>query len=402
MTTYRLFPSTNGPAAPAAYTGPILLGVVAKVTQGGMWLDGYFFWVANSGQSTAPQKFALWQLTGTGVGTLISGSVVTSGTLTAGQWNFVALPTPIPLSINVPYVPCTGWNTTGTVGFPDTTNQFGAGQPYAAGITNGPLFAYSDAGASSPPPFTTAQGLFSTAGSDPSVAMPGSGSVHDNFWTDLQVDTVAPAGTSYRLWPNQPVPPNTQLDSALNFTLATEFKLSQACTLNKIWFYSPATSTQLPTTTGIWNVATQQTVAGTVNTSPSWSGAAASGFISVSYTGVTLGAGDYKVSVFNGAATPGIWASNTLNYWDTGPGANGIVTGPLSAPNVTNAASPGQGTFHQGVTFAWPDTYTGAPNSGQTYWVDVEVTPLPVIGGTGNQQQSGRSMLRKRLMTADL
>jgi hypothetical protein len=402
VTVYRLFPATNGPASPAAYSGPILLGVLFKATQGGMWFDGYWLWVANSGQSTAPQKCALWQLTGTGVGILITGSAVTSGTLTAGQWNYVPLAAPLPLSVGTPYNACTGWDTTGTTGFPDTANQFGAGQVYQNGIVNGPLSAYSDQGANLPAPFSTGQGVFSVAGSDPAANMPGSGSSSSNFWVDLQLDTAAPAGASYRLWPNLPVPPNIQLESSLNFTLATEFKLSAACTLGKIWFYSPPTATQLPTEAGIWNVATQQLVAGTHLSTPSWSGAAASGWVSASYgPGVVLPAGDYKTSVFNGAGTPGPWASNTVDYWDTGPGSGGITTGPLSAPNLAGAASPGQGTFHQGVTFAWPDTYTGSPAAAQTYWADVEVTPVPPApqappGGGGS------SMLKRRLMLADL
>ena len=130
-----------------------------------------------SGQSTSPQKFALWQVYGAAEGNVVPGSVVTSGTLTAGQWNYISLPTPLPLSIGdlaglgaAVYQAATGFSNS----FPDTNSQFGAGDPYASGITDGPLFAYSDQGASAPSPTsaTSFQGSFGVAGTDPSVTMP--------------------------------------------------------------------------------------------------------------------------------------------------------------------------------------------------------------------------------------
>ena len=140
MTNYRLFSGTSGPSSAISYNGPFLAGVVFKVTTGGTWFDGYWWWVCGTGQSTAPQKFALWQVYTNATGTLISSATVTSGPLTAGQWNYVALPTPLPLATGVGYVAATGF----TGGFPDTNNQFASGDPYGAGITSGPLTAYSD------------------------------------------------------------------------------------------------------------------------------------------------------------------------------------------------------------------------------------------------------------------
>jgi len=255
-----------------------------------------------------------------------------------------------------------------TTGFPFTEYQFGSGDPYSSGITNGPL---STSGWDS-----VALGAFGTSSADPTSVMPDEAYNNANFWMDLQVTNAAPAGASYRLWPNQPDPYKWQHDSpSSNWTLGTEFTLSQSCTLDKIWFYSPSGTAQLPTACGIWNVSSQTLVSGTDNPSPSWSGAAGSGWVSCSYSGVTLQAGDYKVSVFNGASTVDIWSSTTYPYWSSpGFGANGITSGPLSAPNDADATSPGQSTYHQGESFAYPDTYaTGADSA--TYWVDVEVTP---------------------------
>lgn len=380
MTTYRLMDGAsgrpgNGPSTAASYSGDYLAGTAFQVTSGNLWFEGFWWWVCNSGQQTGAQSFALWQVDNTNAGLLIEGSTVTSGTLTAGAWNYIALSTPIPLSPGIPYVAATGYVSTS--GFPKTDNQFGSGDTYSAGITNGPLTAYSSTSGSAPSPNKWAdQGLFGTAYSDPTAHMPYEGFESDNFWVDLQVSDMAPADTSYRLWPSIPNPPGRIADSASNFTLATEFSLSENCALDRIWFYSPSGTSQLPTECGIWNVSSTTLVPGADDSSPSWSGAAGSGWVYCDYSsaGVTLTADtNYKVAVVNGAASPESWNSATIGYWSTGEGGNGISSGPLSAPNEADATSPGQSTYNPGPDFTYPATYDtgGAP----TYWVDVEVTP---------------------------
>ena len=366
--TYRLFPSTNGPSSPVSYSGPFMAGILFEVTQGGMWFDGYWWWVCPSGQSTSAQKFALWSVYNDGVGTLITSATVTSGALTAGQWNYVPLATPIPLAIGACYNACTGFNDS----FPDTTSQFGAGEPYSAGIVTGPLSAFSDQSGSLPAPFSIPQGVFSVAGSDPTAFMPGNGNQSDNLWMDLQVETKPQAGTSYRLWPNYPNLPGAANGGSLAYTLATEFTLSQSCSLDNIWFYSASGAGALPTRCAIWDVATQSVVSGTDDTAPSWSGSAGSGWNANAYSGVTLPAGDYKVAVFYGGGSQ--WFLFNTGYWASGgPGGNGITTGPLTAPGLSAATSPGQSTYHDG-TWGYPGTY-GSNGNGENYWVDVEVTP---------------------------
>ena len=406
MTTYRLFPSTNGPGSPISYSGNFLAGVVFEVTQGGMWFQGYWWWVP-SGGDTGAQKFALWNVTGGGTGTLVTAATVTSGTLTAGNWNFVALSVPIQLSIGTQYCACTGWSA--VHGFPDSdtagagtgaVDSYGPGG-HTAGITNGPLFAWSDntIGASAPPPYGN-QGVFSVAGTDPAVTMPASQSNSGNFWIDLQVSDTPPVGYSgsYRLYPNK-VDTNiaTIPDLNVDYVVATEFTLSQSCMLNKIWYYSPAGTAQLATSADIWQI--QGPNAGTIvagTDSPSWSGAAASGWVSTSFSGVTLPPGSYKVSVFNNAATPDEWSAKdaSTNYWDTGVGAAGITSGPLTAPGLSTAhlayefnnnaggnppfsngiTERGQCTFAQSGTNIYPYLYVDG--LAQNYWLDVEVTPV--------------------------
>ena len=366
--TYRLFATTNGPSTPVSYSGPFVCGVIVGVTTGAGWLDGYWWWVCPSGQSTAAQKFALWCLYSSGSGSLVANSTITSGALTAGQWNYVPLPAPVPLALGATYVATTGF----TGGFPDTSNQFGSGNPYSAGIVSGPLTAYSDASGSLPSPFSTAQAVFSVASTDPTTTMPIYGSSSSNFWMDVQVTTNPPAGTSYRLWPGYPTIPGHINSDTSGYTLATEFQLSQSCTLDKIWYYSASGAATLPTRCAIWNVSSQSEVSGTDNSSPAWSGAAGSGWVACAYSGVTLPAGDYKVAVFYGGGSQ--WYQATNGYWATGgPGANGINAGPVTAPGTSAATSPGQCTYNY-ASWAYPKTYASAGN-GENYWTDVEVTP---------------------------
>ena len=390
MGTYRLFPSIAGPSTAVSYTGSFLAGILFCVTSN-CWFEGYWWWVcpSGSGQPTAPQKFALWQVYGNAEGSVVPGSVVTSGTLTAGQWNYIPLPTPLPLSIgNVPgtgaavYEVATGFSGD----FPDTGSQFGPGQPYASGITSGPLFGYSDQGASAPCPASTGsfQGAFGVAGTDPSVNLPSQGSNSSNFWIDLQVSDTAPAGYSgsYRLWPNYPVvfPTQPTIDTQAQ-TVGTQFSLSEPCTLNNIWFYSPPFAQDLPASTQIWDASTQTMVSGT-NLTASWSGAVASGWVANSYgsANIVLPAGNYIATIYYGGGK--VFYMESRGYFgsfqgNAGPATNGMTNGPLSSPSSANAFNPpgGNGCYNVGDTGptypnAW-DTHDG----GENRWIDVEVTP---------------------------
>lgn len=387
MTTYRLMDGLSGrpgsgPASPTSYAGNFLAGVNFSVTGRVMWFEGYWWWVP-AGGDTGAQKFALWNHWASASNTLISGSVVTSGTLTAGTWNYIPLGTPLQLAPGTQYVAATGWSA--VAGFPVTNNQFGSGDPYAAGITNGPLTAWSDStnGGTNDYPGTYAlpQGLFSTAGTDPSANMPAAGSNSANFWIDVQVSDTAPAGYagSYRAYPNMGDALGYANDTANNFTLGTEFSLSAAAVLDNVWFYSPSGVSQLPTECAIYDVSSGTIVAGTDNASPSWklpgggAAAAGDGWMYAPMAGsIQLAAStNYRVVVFNGAATPAVWNCATANYWSTGFGAAGLTAGPISMPDNAAASSPGQDSYHQGTPIHAPDTSAGPFN----YWLDVEVTP---------------------------
>jgi hypothetical protein len=393
VTVYRLMDGASGrpgvgssgtqpPSSVTSTSGGWLLGTIFSVTGQMGWLNGYWHWVPGNGDTTA-RKFALWNRYSTSAQNLVTDSTVTSGTMTLGAFNYVPLATPIQLAPGALYVAACGWTV--TTGIPVSSGQFGSGDPYAAGITNGPLSGWSAISGSNTFPAATVnynigQGLFSNAlGADPSAAMPNNGSGDDNLWVDVQVSSTAPSGYagSYRLYPNMADLGNYSLDTANNFTLGMEFSLSQACTVNNVWFYSPATVTQLPTAVGVYQVSGASLV--TSNNSPSWSGAAASGWISTPLTGTLAAGPSYKVVVLNGAGSPAIWNAAVANYWSTGFGSAGLTAGPVTAPDNAAADAPGQESYNLGAALTYPGTNAGP----YTYGLDIEVTPQaagPVTG----------------------
>lgn len=395
MGTYRLFPSANGPSSPVSYSGDFLAGVLFCVTSA-CWFEGYWWWVCPAGQPTAPQKFALWQVYGPAEGNVIPGTVVTSQTLTAGQWNYIPLPAPVPLSIgNVTglgaavYEVATGFSGS----FPDSSGQFGAGGPYASGITAGPLFGYSDQGSAAPAPTsaTSFQGAFGVAGTDPSVYLPSEGSDSSNFWIDLQVSDTPPTGYSgsYRLWPNYPTvfPTQPTIDTQAQ-TLGTQFSLSQPCTLDNVWFYSPPFAEDIPASTQIWDTATQALVTGT-DLAASWSGGVASGWVANSYAdaGIVLPAGNYIATVYYGGGQ--VFYMESRGYFgsyqgDAGPATNGMSNGPLSSPSNANAVNPPGGNscyYYGGTAATYPNAWDD-DDGGENRWVDVEVTPTGTVSAS--------------------
>jgi hypothetical protein len=367
------------------------------VTQGGLWFEGYWWWVCASGQDTTPAKCALWQVTGGSSEVIVPGSVVTSGTLTAGQWNFVPLSAPVPLapcsaqSYGAVYLAAVGYSASD--GFPETKNQFGSGGTYSAGITNGPLNAPSSSSGSAAAGsafggWAKPQMAYTVAGSDPSVIMPGQNDSDANFWVDVQVSDTAPSGASYQGFSAAPafVSPGTSA-SATAYTLGLEFTLSAACTLQRIWHYSPAGSTVLPSRCAVWNVSTQAVVSGTDNTSPSWlkqadgsAAAAGDGWVYCDYSGSApaLSSGvNYKAATFTPANTSP-WFLVVTGWWGGSPGpfSSGLTAGPLTILG-NSVSTQGQDSWNAGTTWTYPATgnIVNGTESPEYDGIDVQVTP---------------------------
>ena len=117
------------------------------------------------------------------------------------------------------------------------------------------------------------------------------------------------------------------------YTLGMQFSVSQSVSLTGIWFHSATGASVLPAQCVIFNGDTTAQVSGTLNTSPSWSGAAGSGWVKCSYGGsVTLIPGVHYVVAVLYDTTGSNWYSGQNGYWTSGAGASGITNGPLSAP----------------------------------------------------------------------
>lgn len=159
-------------------------------------------------------------------------------------------------------------------------------------------------------------------------------------------------------------------DTAI-YTLTMEFALSAPGALTGIWFYSASGAAVLPDACCIFQVTGQSQVPGTVNTTPSWSGAAGSTWVKCAYPGTTTlqFSTNYRVAVhLPGGANA---YSATHNYWTAGgPGQNGLTNGIISAPNSTNS-DVGQGAFFSGGSVL---TYPNSQFLTSNYWVDVEIT----------------------------
>jgi len=426
MTALRLWPSTNGPSAAIGNgSNPFISGTSFGLKGGGNWLYGYWWWCCNTGQSTSPAKAALWSPSPTAHGgtgdVVIPASVATSGNLTPGAWNYIPLAQPIQLapsfdpnsSVNgSAYIASVGF----TGGFPDTSSYWGSGQPGAAGIVSGALVAYSAPSGSVAAPYSLSQGLFSQAGSDPSVSMPNQVSGTDNFWVDVDVRTTPPPGYtgSFRLLGSKgDSSPLSSLDASAPYNVGVELHLSMACLGNNVWFFSYPGAANLPTRADVWSIATQQPVATIM--SPNWltaSGSAASpgtGWVSAAFpVNTIIPAGAYRVACFNGAATSSTPKDAFSGYWSVGVGSAGIVNGPISAPGLSAASTcweysgttPGStppytnGSQERGQapfgrvpagTVTFPQLYSDG--IAENLWVDLEVTPL--ASGSGLLMASG-------------
>lgn len=369
--SYTAIYPTSGPSAATSYSGDFGCAIAFEVTEPNCWLQGFWWWVcATGGQSTAPQDFCLWQATGDDAGSLVPGSEITSGTLEAG-WNWVPFSTAIPLTPGVSYRAVTAF----TGPFPDTNSEFGSGDPYSAGITNGPLNVYGDGtgGGTNLDPWNNAQGSFQTSSSDPTAGFPTNSYESANFWIDVQVTQTAPSGADNRMWPNtvNPIGAMAADSDTTGYMLATGFELSGAASLAKIWFFSGSGAVDLPTKCAIWDSTTNEVVSGSENDSPTWSGAAGSGWVSCSYTGVSLVSGrPYFVGVY--FAGGGKWYAAMVDFWNTAPWSAGLGCGLLSSEAIVGATPSAYAS-----TWEYPTT---AGSTDEVYFVDAEVTPAS--GGT--------------------
>jgi hypothetical protein len=401
-----------GPFAPLAFpdtavpfTGDFI-AAMSFTTTTPIWFVGYWYYVCPNGGVQQTQKFALWSANAEMAGELIPGSVVTSGPLFVG-WNFIAIPIPIRLGIGVVYVASTGVNGN----FTDLQNVFGVDEPGAGGAFSqgGYAFAYSDLiGGNAESPYVN-QGLFSTASNDPSAVFPTQQSNSSWFGMDVQLQVGPNLGYkgTYRIWddPFNSLAYTVSPDNAVNYVVGTGYLLFCNATVKKIWYYSPEGTVQLATSADIWKSDgfTWQPDAENVysDSSPAWSGAAGSGWVSVNVPNVKLIDGNiYAVTVYNDAAVPDEWSSKSVFYYGgfdqinfsngNNLGQQGFISGPLNMPNTQlfsayqyNGNAGGTPPFSDGTTEPGQAIFAvGPPNQSpylyvdalfQCYYVEMEV-----------------------------
>jgi hypothetical protein len=159
-------------------------------------------------------------------------------------------------------------------------------------------------------------------------------------------------------------------------SVGNQFAVSQSVPLVGIWWWSPTGSTVLPSACAIYNLDNGLQVSGTLNASPSWSGAVASGWVKCTYDGsISLSPGiHYAVVVFASSGSPSAgWFGATDQYWTSGAGSGGLMSGILSAPASANSVY-GQSVYAYGSSIALPTSTV----DGYNFWVDVEVALLSV------------------------
>jgi hypothetical protein len=158
-----------------------------------------------------------------------------------------------------------------------------------------------------------------------------------------------------------------------------QFSVSSAAVLQKIEFYSPSGATVLPDVIGLFDTSGNLVVWVT----PSWSGAAGSGWINASFSAPpSLAPSTNYTAAIHMPFSSGFWNVTDSTYWSSGAGASGITSGILSAPNNATAVH-GQNSVVTGSSLEFPNTSL----TGANIWMDVLVADAPANTYTIFKQQ---------------
>lgn len=149
------------------------------------------------------------------------------------------------------------------------------------------------------------------------------------------------------------------------YTMGIEWKSSVAGFLYGVWFSSPSGAAILPGNIALYAVTGPVQVA---NQAAAWSGAVGSGWVEALFSSpiaITPNT-NYKACIFKTDAVNNFYGSIS-NYFTTGPGQNGLTSGPCTAYNNAGA-DVGQDSFFGGAGIAYPNTSFNATN----YGVDID------------------------------
>jgi hypothetical protein len=176
VATWRIWPSTSGPAITADTTA-YSLSTEFAVTSAGCSITGYYYWLPTTG-TTVAKTLSLWSVTTGTTGTRITAANATSAVQTAGAWNFTAC-TSTALTSGQHYRAEVTY-TQGTNNWYGVTASYWSSGGGASNIVNGPLTAYSAANATG-----GIQGGFLTSAT---VGFTTGTSGNGNYWIDVQID----------------------------------------------------------------------------------------------------------------------------------------------------------------------------------------------------------------------
>ena len=158
-----------------------------------------------------------------------------------------------------------------------------------------------------------------------------------------------------------------------------QFSVSSAAVLQQIQFYSVAGATVLPDVMGLFDTSGNLVVWAT----PTWSGAAGSGWVHATFTAPVFLAPSFNyVAVIHMPFSSPNWNMTDATYWSSGAGSSGITSGILSAPNNATAVH-GQDSSVAGSAIEFPNTSM----TGANIWLDVLVADAPANTYTIFKQQ---------------
>jgi hypothetical protein len=170
-------------------------------------------------------------------------------------------------------------------------------------------------------------------------------------------------------------------------TLGVAFVSSSAGNVTQIWYYSAPPSATSPAGLTAINalpaaVALYDTAATVLysNTSPTWSGAAGSGWVSTNITSTAISANTVYIAAIEGDATSGasnFWNAYSFGYFASGgPGFSGVANGILTAPGPNSVSNTqAQGDVHNSAGDGTAGTlqFPGANFQNSNWWIDVTV-----------------------------
>lgn len=169
---------------------------------------------------------------------------------------------------------------------------------------------------------------------------------------------------------SQGTPASGSTSSSQDQVLGVVFQVSSSVPMAAVWFYSPSGASGLPSAIAVYLQGTQALVAS--NTSPTWSGAAGSGWVRAPFASPpTLSASTlYTAGVYHSSGFSGTWAQYQTGYWTSSGVTNGILSAPSHAGGNTGVL-----LNTAGGSIAYPSSSFSDAN----YNVDPEVT---VTSGT--------------------